>query len=369
MIRAMLRPRRCQRQWMRMAARREARALSSAKSTGIRLLETMDDVDDALRSCYAGQSSDSGAFAFYSTALDGIVTQRHLMVMPLDDHMVHRGHCVFDTANVHDGKVYGLTLHLERLLRSAEAAKIDHRWSLEDLRTKVLETVAAAGRKHEVFVRYWLSAGYGDFDVSPKNVIDGAQFYCVAHADSSSHTVFDVEGRQPLRGMTVNVPLKPPLLARIKSNNYLLNALIKMEAESSGDVAHDVGVQFSSTGEMMESAVSSVVVVREDGVMAAPPTDGVLDSITLRRLFDYAGPQLVEQGLIQGCSHETVTRADVENAQELIEVGGSWIWPIGTFDGRPVGATQEWAGPVFAAAQTIMQTDFYNVEMLDDVQW
>ena len=36
--------------------------------------------------------------AFYSSQLGGIVTDPALMVIPFDDHMVHRGHGIFDTA-------------------------------------------------------------------------------------------------------------------------------------------------------------------------------------------------------------------------------------------------------------------------------
>ena len=37
-------------------------------------------------------------WAFYSSQLGGVVTDPSLMVMPFDDHMVHRGHGIFDTA-------------------------------------------------------------------------------------------------------------------------------------------------------------------------------------------------------------------------------------------------------------------------------
>ena len=36
--------------------------------------------------------------AFYSSELGGIVTDPALMVVSVDDHLVHRGHAVFDTA-------------------------------------------------------------------------------------------------------------------------------------------------------------------------------------------------------------------------------------------------------------------------------
>src|SRR3989475_5254833 len=42
--------------------------------------------------------------AFYSSQLGGIVTDPALMVVPFDDHMVHRGHGIFDTAAIEAGE-------------------------------------------------------------------------------------------------------------------------------------------------------------------------------------------------------------------------------------------------------------------------
>ena len=41
--------------------------------------------------------------AFYSSHLGGVVTDPALMVIPFDDHIVHRGHGVFDTAAIVNG--------------------------------------------------------------------------------------------------------------------------------------------------------------------------------------------------------------------------------------------------------------------------
>lgn len=41
--------------------------------------------------------------AMYSSAIGGITTDPAAMVIPMDDHMVHRGHGVFDTAIIYDG--------------------------------------------------------------------------------------------------------------------------------------------------------------------------------------------------------------------------------------------------------------------------
>eukprot|EP00884_Botryococcus_braunii_P000399 jgi/Botrbrau1/1035/Bobra.0076s0007.1 len=44
--------------------------------------------------------------AFFSSELGGIVTEPALMVVALDDHLVHRGHAVFDTTEVIFGYAY-----------------------------------------------------------------------------------------------------------------------------------------------------------------------------------------------------------------------------------------------------------------------
>src|SRR6266542_1172200 len=63
-------------------------------------------------------------WAFYSSQLKGIVTDPALMVIPFDDHIVHRGHGIFDTAAIVAGKIYDLEAHLDRFLGSAERSRL-----------------------------------------------------------------------------------------------------------------------------------------------------------------------------------------------------------------------------------------------------
>lgn len=41
--------------------------------------------------------------AMYSSIFSGIVLDPIMMMIPIDDHMVHRGHGVFDTAIIFNG--------------------------------------------------------------------------------------------------------------------------------------------------------------------------------------------------------------------------------------------------------------------------
>ncbi|OWM74495.1 hypothetical protein CDL15_Pgr003998 [Punica granatum] len=60
----------------------------------------------------------------YSSVFGGIILDPAMMVLPVDDRMVHRGHGVFDTAINLDGYLYELDVHLDRFLRSVAKARI-----------------------------------------------------------------------------------------------------------------------------------------------------------------------------------------------------------------------------------------------------
>ena len=155
-------------------------------------------------------------YAMYSSVLGGIVTDPALMVLPLDDHMVHRGHAVFDTATLTHGMLYQLDPHLDRLLRSAELARIPLPFPREQLRQIILDTAAASG-KRDGSVRYWLSAGPGGFALGPAECI-GSSFYVIVFKQEFYPQSYYTEG---VKVITSQVPIKPPLFARTKSTNYL----------------------------------------------------------------------------------------------------------------------------------------------------
>src|SRR5262245_31061984 len=111
-----------------------------------------DDVLSHLRAMRAGQPVQY--WAFYSSQLGGIVTDPALMVIPFDDHMVHRGHGIFDTAGLVDGKIYDLEAHLDRFLLSAERSKLRLAASREEIRDTIISTTAASGHR-DGSIRYW----------------------------------------------------------------------------------------------------------------------------------------------------------------------------------------------------------------------
>src|SRR5215213_10199646 len=132
-------------------------------TSSLRLL-TEHDVVEQLRALRARQPVKYTAF--YSSQLGGVVTDPALMVIPFDDHMVHRGHGIFDTAGIVNGKIYDLDAHLDRFLKSAERSKLKLPASRDEMRDIIIRTTAASGRR-DGSIRYWLSSGTGSLDLIP----------------------------------------------------------------------------------------------------------------------------------------------------------------------------------------------------------
>src|SRR3990170_7593477 len=131
-------------------------------------------------------------YAMYSSILGGIVTEPALMVLPLDDHMVHRGHGVFDTATLTHGMLYQLDPHLDRFLRSAQLARIPLPFPRAQLRQIILDT-AAASRQRDGSVRYWLSAGPGGYGLGPAECT-GSRFYGIVFKQEAYPESYYTEG-------------------------------------------------------------------------------------------------------------------------------------------------------------------------------
>src|SRR5688500_13468943 len=116
--------------------------------------------------------------AFYSSQLGGVVTDPALMVLPFDDHMVHRGHGIFDTAGLVGGRIYDLEAHLDRFITSAERSKLKLAGSRPAMRDIIIRTAAASGVRDGA-IRYWLSAGPGNLDLTPAAGADPGFFVMV----------------------------------------------------------------------------------------------------------------------------------------------------------------------------------------------
>ena len=296
--------------------------------------------------------------AFYSSQLGGIVTDPALMVIPFDDHMVHRGHGIFDTAGLVNGRIYDLEAHLDRFLGSAERSRLKLFGSREEMRDVIIKT-AAASQLRDGAIRYWLSSGPGSLELSPAA---GAQpgFFVMIFGGLSYPERWYTEG---LRVMTTTYPIKPPLYAITKATNYLPNVLMQMEAKEAG---FDNGVFIDEDGFVGESSNMNVAFVTRDGVFRHPKFERVLPGCTSLRLLELA------RGLIgtaiTGVEVSDVAVADARAAREMLLLGSSVkVAPIVQWDREPIADGKP--GPVARALLNLLEEDMRAGDRLIDVPY
>ncbi len=313
-------------------------------SAPLRQLQS-EDVLEALRGLRAKQPVKY--WAFYSSQLGGIVTDPALMVLPFDDHMVHRGHGIFDTAGLVDGKIYDLEAHLDRFIASAERSKLRLPGTRAEMREIIVRTAAAAGQQNGA-IRYWLSSGPGSLELSPAPGADPG-FFVMIFGGLNYPERWYTEG---LKVMTTTYPIKPALYAITKSTNYLPNVLMQMEAKA---VGLDNGVFLDAEGNVGESSNMNVAFVTGDGVLRHPKFDHILSGCTSLRLLALA-PALVARGLITAVEVCDIPVADARAAREMMLIGSSIkVAPIVEWDKAPIHDGKP--GPVTKALLDLLDHD------------
>ena len=323
---------------------------------GLRLLSA-NDVIDQLRALRAKQPVKYTAF--YSSQLGGIVTDPALMVIPFDDHMVHRGHGIFDTAGIVNGKIYDLEAHLDRFLKSAERSKLKLPCSRAEMRDIIIKTTAASGRR-DGSIRYWLSSGPGSLDLMPAA---GAEpgFFVMIFPGLVYPDKWKTEG---VRVMTTTYPIKPPLYAITKTTNYLPNVLMQMEAKEAG---FDNGVFIDHDGHVGESSNMNVAFVTHDGVMVHPKFDHILSGCTSMRLLELAH-KLVDRGVLKAVKVDHISMQDAIAAREMLLLGSSVkVAGIVQWDSHTIGNGKP--GPVAAALLELLEEDMRSGDRLTDVPY
>jgi len=286
-------------------------------------------------------------YAMYSSVTDCIVTDPSVMVVPVDDHMVHRGDGVFESFKCLDGNLYNLRAHLERLQHSCAALDIPCKYPLEEIEDVVIQTVRA-GNQPNALVRLLVSRGCGTMGVNPYDCTD-PEWYVV---------VYELPPRDTLvlpKGATLGiskVAVKPGIFATVKTCNYLPNILMKKEAI---DLGLDFTVSIDEKRNIAEGAVENIGIVTRGHELVMPPPDRVLSGTTAQRTMVLA-ERLLETRMLVNAEYRPVTMGMLRAAVEVHMYGTTTnITPIISLDGVPVGDGK--VGPVATALFDLLKED------------
>jgi len=286
-------------------------------------------------------------YAMYSSLLDGVVTDPALMLLPLDDHLVHRGDGVFDTGKCVEGGLYNFEAHLDRLMRSAAAIGITWPGGRDEILRLTHETIRAAGRR-DCSVRVILARGPGSFGVSPYDAPRPA-LYIVVYALGAPFMEKHPGGAVVRRS---KIPCKPSELAAIKNCNYLPNVLMKRE---SVDWGVDFVVGFDPAGHLTEGPTENAGIVTRSGELLFPRLENILAGTTMLRLIELARGRIAD-GTLRAVGHRDLTETDVREAAEMLIVGTTLnLVAVREYEGRPIGTGRP--GPVYQCLGRMLEDD------------
>ncbi len=286
--------------------------------------------------------------AMYSSVYGGIVKDPVLMMIPLDDHMAHRGDGIFETMKCVDGNIYNMKAHLERLSHAASVLAHNLPYSLEETGRIVVETVRAGGEKN-CLIRLFVSRGSGSFGVNPYDCPKAHLYVAITRHKYLSPAVY----KKGVRLKTSKIPVKHPFFATIKHCNYLANVLMAKEVKDAGV---DFVAAFDGNGHLAEGATENIGIVTQDRKLLFPKLEGILCGTTMMRVVELAREKLVSSGELEGTDFTDIDRTAMLKAEEVLVVGTTPdVIGVTEFDGKPVGTGVP--GGISVKLYDLMQAD------------
>ena len=301
---------------------------------------------------FKGMKRSSSYYVMYSSLWDGLVTDPSLMVLPVDDHMVHRGDAVFEAFRFNYGAYYDVDSHLVRMRRSAASIELEIPATDDDIRN-ILKSMAEHIPGDMALVRLFVSRGPGGFTTNPYETI-GSQLYVIL---TESRPPSPEKYEKGVTAMTSKISIKAEPWHQIKSCNYLPNVLMKKEAKDAGV---DFSLSLSPEGYLAEGSTENVAFVL-DKKLVLPSYDYSLKGTTLERVRALAGSDL-EACHLKGLEEGHVSLDQAFGCEEMFFIGTTLeVLPVSQLDGKTVGGGRR--GPVAKALREALQNDMKsNVE-------
>ena len=279
--------------------------------------------------------------AFFDHRVGVIGTDPRLMLMPWDDHLVHRGDGVFETMKFLGRRIYQMEPHVKRMENSARSIFLTPPCPWEAVR-EIIVAVARAGGRDAGLLRVLLGRGPGGFGIDPFEC-PTPSLYVVAYGfHPKPEALFE-------RGVTAfktSVPAKQAYLATIKTIDYLPNVLMKREAVTGG---FDYPFCFDEHGYLAEGATENVCIVDREGALHIPEFTNALAGTTLMRAVDLIKHEV--KIVFRG-----ITEAEILEAREVIVVGTTVdAISVVRYNGKPIHDVRP--GPVSKRMRELLKKD------------
>jgi branched-chain amino acid aminotransferase len=269
--------------------------------------------------------------------IDGRIVGAEDAKVSVLDHGFLYGDGVFEGMRVYSRRLFRLERHLDRLEAGARVIGLELPGGRDAMRGVTLSTageyVRASGEQ-DAYVRLVVSRGIGELGVDPTKC-HKPFVTCVV----DKIRLFPEEKLRSGISMITSSRRSPPPDVRdprVKSLNYLNNALAKQEARRQGA---DEALLLNAAGAVAEASVANVFAVRGGRLLTPPPSDGALEGITRASVLEIAAQMGVP------AEERTIGRYDLIAADEVFLTGsGAKVVPVASLDGARIG--RGGAGPL-----------------------
>jgi branched-chain amino acid aminotransferase len=249
------------------------------------------------------------------------------------DHGFLYGDGVFEGIRIYSGKIFKLKEHLDRLYKSAKALMLEIPLTPDELK-KDVEDAVKRNQKENGYIRLVISRGEGDLGVNPFLCKKASVIIIVGDIQLYPEKYY-TEGISVITSSLRRV--SPDCFdVRIKSLNYLNNALAKIEAAQVGCME---AIMLTREGYVAECTADNIFIV-SNGILYTPClTDCALEGITRNFVMEIAE----NAGMTVREIH--LTQYDLYNSDECFLTGtGAELIPVTKIDGRVIGSGRsgEW---------------------------
>ncbi|MCG8530159.1 MAG: aminotransferase class IV [Desulfovibrionales bacterium] len=304
----------------------------------VNVCETEEYVSKLLNS---RRANERDVLAFYEHRIGCICKNPRLMLLPMDDHLAHRGDGVFESIKWENGKIYQLDAHIERMKRSVKGLHLAPPCTWEKLRELSLD-VARAAATNDGLLRIIIGRGPGGFGIDPREC-PVSSLYIVAYSLHGKPAEWYGKGATAFRS---SIPAKPPHMARVKSANYIPNVLMKQEATEKG---LDIPFCFDDSDYLAEGATENVALVNREGVLVIPEFSNALIGTTIMRAVELLKDDM-------RIEFHAVREDDLFKAREVLVFGTTTnCVSIVRFEGQPIGDARP--GPVGDTIRELLKKD------------
>lgn len=244
--------------------------------------------------------------------INGTLVPRDKALISVSDHGFLYGYGLFETMRAYKGKLFLLDRHIRRLREAAGVIGMEEKVRAINLEGACKETLAA-NRLEDARVR--LTVTNGDGAALPWVENKGQPTVVVT---AQSYTPFSAEKYSG--GFKVGVAsvrrMKQSVFSAMKSINYLLNVVARMEAAAKG---YDEAILLNDEGYIAEGGGSNIFFVRESRLVTPSLNSGIIPGVTRETVIEIAqglgikvGEGPVGIGIIRQCDEAFMTNAMIE---------------------------------------------------------